>query len=276
MLLPSYKKYLDEDFEIANLLLYSLNDPEPVSLIAIDHFPILMKSILQSIYTLPEKRCRGFASQLYLHLEERLRQDNINLVTCNYPEEEVNPEEANPFFQKIGFSKAKPLVTRYFVDIQEFHPSWFKTTPDIPKGFEITPFSLNQEEKNDLKIMVRQGTVSIEVNPLEDLPFEPINSLALRHNGKLVGWMVTKRSEKNCIVYTSFYIDRDLRGTGLASTLLSRSIQLQQETNIPVALFEINNVRSPTPWKKFILNRLEPFSYDKLYLYDRYKILNVI
>lgn len=276
MLLPSYKTYLDDEFAVEDLLLYSLNDPEPVSLIAIDHFPILMKSILQSIYTLPEQRRKGYASQLYQEIEKRLIQDKVNLVTCNYPEEEVDPENANPFFQKIGFSKATPLLTRYFVDIQEFRPSWFNTTPELPKGFEIIPFSLSDEENKELKIMVRQGAVSIEVNPLEDLPFEPINSLALRHEGKLAGWMVTKRLNSQSIGYTSFYIDRDLRGTGLASTLLSRSIKLQQDTTIPIAIFEINNVRSPTPWKKFILNRLEPFAYDKLFLYDRYKMLNVI
>ena len=276
MLLPDYKKYLDEDFEVENLLLFSLNDPDPISLIAIDNFPILMKAHLQSIYTAPKNRAKGYASRLYFHVEELLKQDNINLITCNYPEEEVDTKEANPFFHKIGFSKAKPLVTRYFVDIQEFRPSWFNTTPIIPEGYEIAPFSLTKEESNDLKIMLRQGTVSIEVNPLEDLPCEPANSLSLRHEGKLVGWMVTKRIDANSIRYTSFYIDRDLRGTGLASTLLSRSIQLQQDTSIPIAIFEINNVRSPTPWKKFILNRLEPFSYDKLFIYDRYKMLNII
>ncbi|MFN4173958.1 MAG: GNAT family N-acetyltransferase, partial [Parachlamydiaceae bacterium] len=217
MLLPSFKKYLDEDFEVKNLLLFSLNDPEPVSLIAIDHFPILMKAVLQSIYTLPERRRKGYATSLYAHAETYLKKLQINLITCNYPEEEADPKEADPFFQKIGFSKAKPLVTRYFVDIQEFRPHWFDTLPKMPPGYQIVPFSLTQEELNDIKIMVRQGTVSVEVNPLEDLPHEPINSLALRKEGKLIGWMVTKRANPSCISYTSFYIDRDLRGTGLAS-----------------------------------------------------------
>lgn len=276
MLLPSYRNYLKDDFPVEDLLLFSLNDPEPVSLIAVDHFPILQDSVFQSIYTHPSHRRKGYATTLYNHVEALLRKDKTTLISLNYGEEEVDLKETDAFFTKIGYSKAKPLVTRYFVDIQEFLPPWFETTPDLPEGFEISLFSPTPEELKDLKIMIDQGTVSPEVDPLEDLPWEPVNSLVLRYNGKPVGWMVTKRLDPRSIGYTSFYIDRDLRGKGLASTLLARSIRLHQKTDIPIAIFEINNQAAPASWKKFALKRLEPFSYNKLITYRRNKILNYI
>ena len=71
---------------------------------------------------------------------------------------------------------------------------------------------------------------------------EPCNSLGLRSDNEVVGWMITHRTRPDTIQYTSLYVEPAVRRRqpGIGMALLAKSICLQIESGVPRGIFLVH------------------------------------
>ena len=100
----------------------------------------------------------------------------------------------------------------------------------MPAAFEIFPWSeLKEFEKEQLRNRNSQSNWYPEIlSPFREMNIiEPLNSLGLRHKGKVVGWQINHRIALDTIRYTSMFVRDDLQNFGLAIPLMSEAIRRQ-------------------------------------------------
>ena len=87
---------------------------------------------------------------------------------------------------------------------------------------------------------------------------EPLNSLGLRYEDQVVGWMITHRVAENTIRYTKMFVRKDLQSLGRAISLLAKAIKLQLETREDSkAVFTV--FADNTEMIRFVNKRLAPY-----------------
>lgn len=275
LLLPSFKDYYSQSPSLESIRMYAAYDPDLAGLIIGEFFPETDRALLQSIKVFEKHRRKGIGTKLLRQLEETVRHENISSLTTNFEETEAH-EAFSRLLDKSNYSKPIPLLIRYFFDIPSFHPSWYDHPHPFKKGFTLHPFhEITEEEKNWIHTFTEQGAIPSELNPFSfEYPIEPINSVLLRQEGKLIGWMATHRTAKDIINYSSLYIWHDFRMRNLGVPLLAHSIKLHQMSPIRYATFELDPRNVTKAWNIFIQNRLAPNAFNKQLLIYRFKMIN--
>jgi len=89
------------------------------------------------------------------------------------------------------------------------------------------------EKKNMQKRQRMEPWFPEELNPFQiDEQSEPLNSLGLRRNGEVVGWIITHRLATELIQYTSFFAQDGVPRVA-ALTMLAKAIRLQEAAGVP-------------------------------------------
>ena len=88
---------------------------------------------------------------------------------------------------------------------------------------------------------------------------EPINSLILRCNNNIAGWLTTHRIASDIIRYTRMFVDPDFQPLSRSILMLLKAIELQVQSQekIPKATFIVNSEN--TQMIKFTKKRLMPY-----------------
>jgi hypothetical protein len=118
---------------------------------------------------------------------------------------------------------------------------------------------LTYYEAVQLNERCRRGEIPAEVNPFYgSSAFEPLNSLGLRYEGRVVGWMVTERVSPTIINYRNLYIDYEFQKKGYAIQLLVDALNIHCRHQIKWGMFKLNVLQATSHWLKFIRRRLSP------------------
>ena len=86
---------------------------------------------------------------------------------------------------------------------------------------ELTP-----SERTDLLERRQQKEFPTSLDPLQMEPLQGWNSMGLRYNGRVVGWMITHHNNDK-IQYTSLYLDSQNQQKKLGVALLSAAVHKQ-------------------------------------------------
>lgn len=210
-------------------------------------------------------RRRGVGTHLLSALEQALAERNCLVVTKLYEASAPSVTAIEGLLHCRQWKDPQLFIQRYHFNVQAFHPPWFERDYPLPVEFDIFPWSqLTAEDERLIERQLEGGTFSANVYPLgndKDL-IEPLNSLGMRHQGVLIGWMVTHRVAPDTIRYSYFYVRDDYRHQGYSVRLLVDAIRLQQASSVPEATFEIRQSRVAKRWQRFIKRRLAPFSKE--------------
>lgn len=95
------------------------------------------------------------------------------------------------------------------------------------------------------------------LNPLGETPAEPLNSLGLRYDDQLVGWMVTHRVATDAIRYSTMFVEKRFQRLGRGISLLSQSILRQAENSVPYCLFAVAD--DNPAMLQFVQRHLQPY-----------------
>jgi GNAT superfamily N-acetyltransferase len=260
------------------LALGAFQDEKPVGLLVAtgEYTPIL-----KSIYVVKEMRHLGIGMKLMSAFEDELKKLKSIVVTTIYSND--LPEAA--YFEKLLFKcdwkTPVPLIYRYYFKGADFNPSWIFKSYELPQNISIIPWkSLKSEEINELKIREDHLSFPPEVSPfLNEKNIELGNSLCLKMNEKIIGWIITHRFNETTIRYSALYIEPEYKFSGFSIILLIKSMIIQKDLikkNHPAiwAIFDLNLVQTDLNWQHFIKRRLAPHAQKLVIMNQSWKPFN--
>ena len=237
-----------------------LENKETIGLLLGSYIPILKEGEIISIFIQPEYRNRGIGTKLLAKGQEFLLSQEYKTLTFCYQKEKEYSVFLEKILTKLNWSLPTPHTVDLYFIVKEFHPKWYRQYK-LPKYLEIVSwFAMTEEEKEFLMRMDEYEVIPSIVSPLHKNleSIEPINSLIMRYQGNLVGWIVSNRINYDTIQYSSLFFFPEWRNVGWFIFLLSKSIFLQQESLIPKAVLTINLENTDARWIHFVKEQLVP------------------
>lgn len=219
---------------------------------------------IHSLFVKPEHRRQGVGRALLCHLEGKLQQLGCPAVRLNYlaslktrPLENLLNQSGGWSIENTGVicyaSKAKVLSapSPHLVDYID------RLTRALPPGYELFPWSqLTPGERAALEARIDTNPLYKKFNPfIEESIFEPINSVGLRHNSEVAGWMVNHRIAPDTIRYTQLFVDPDTQPLSRGLLILAESIRLLPEECYATFNFEPSNQNMVN----MVQRRLKPY-----------------
>ena len=230
---PVYRPQLLEAVQSGALVAVAATDGTRAVGLALARYPKdSRRGVVLSLYVSPQHRRRGLGKTMFGMLGDELRRRGCLEAQATFMDGTPSTPAVERILSHHGWSP--PLermrvctATRdSIVSLPWLHDL------SLPESFESFPWST-------LKAGERQALLEQEasdprypefLSPFrEEHLIEPLNSLGLRYQGQVVGWLITHRIASDTIRYTSLFVREDLRALGRAIPLIARAIRLQLE-----------------------------------------------
>jgi uncharacterized protein (TIGR03032 family) len=215
-----------------------------------------------SLFVAPEHRRRGVGAAMLAHLERALIREGCTRVTLAYRTNWPSVPAIERLLQKRGWSAPQTRMLICKTSTERIAEASWLDQASLPDGFTVFPWSeLTPQEREE----IQRRQEAEEWYPRVLTPFqeeerqEPLNSLGLRHQGQVVGWMITHRSAPDTIQYTSLFVQPELQGQGRALPLLVEAIRRQVAVagDVPYGIFQVEVENEPMT--KFLNHYLQPY-----------------
>ena len=254
---PAYAALLSRAADETITVIAASNGIYPVGLALAEGTPA---ASLLSLCVAPDWQGRGIGQQLLERVEQRLREKGVaSMETCY-----MNSIPGAPAFERVldkqGWVYGVPRMLFLHYDLRQ------KEAPDLShirytNGYSSFPFlNLSSEERR--AIVHNELGCPASLDPLaEEDRIEPLNSLGLRRQGRLVGWMVTHRISPQKIRYTSLFVEQSLQARGEALPLLAEAMRLQVACKEEVPEAVHGTSYEMAPMIRFAQRRLAPYAY---------------
>ena len=220
-----------------------------------------------SLFVLPSQRQSSLGTALLARLEDELRQRGCTEAELIYTtnahaialkrildRQFWTPLQITGLVGYASTDRVKQAQSSHF--IQQLNRLLAKLPPD----YEIFPWqTLTSQERQLIEQQMQSDQQMQQSNPfLEESQIEPLNSLGLRHRGRVVGWLITHRITPNTIGYIQMYIDLRSQPLSHSLLLLAKAIQLQVDQAPGTrATFRVDI--DNTPMIRFVHRRLKPY-----------------
>lgn len=219
---------------------------------------------LLSLRTAQEYCTDEIYSQLFAKMSELLISEKCSFVMHSYSSMDPAFEKIENLFRQLHAPNPQLIMVRCHFDLQGFAPAWFTLyrSQPLPANLDIIPWKkLSQPEIEKLRELQEQGSFSASISPFYEESMRDANlSLVVRDQGEIIGWIILHRIESDTIRFSTFYVERDFRGSNVSAWLLVRAIQLAQQTKYLNAIFEFNLEQVDRAWIAFVKKRLAPFA----------------
>ena len=190
-----------------------------------------------SIFVEPPHRGAGIGTALLTRLEEELYQRECTKTELVYMTGKPTTPAWEHLLQKCNWAHPQPrmLVCKGQIETVIEAP-WMKKYSRLPSSYRIFPWlEITQEERQ----AIQQQQEAQPWIPENLIPFkceenlEPLNSLGLRYQGQVVGWVINHRISPDTIRYTSAFVREDLQKMGRVISLFYEAGKRQVEAKIP-------------------------------------------
>jgi GNAT superfamily N-acetyltransferase len=252
---------LDSDKSIVALGIHL--DSQPVGLVLAEYSTVENQktATILSFFIVPQHRGKALGKTLLTHVENELCQLGCLQVNVVYIS-----NSTTPYWEKIlqqckwSAPQLRMLVcSGSIINIKD--APWLKLANALPSVYTIFPWM--ELTKQERELIQKQQMVSPWYPEIlspwsEEEIIEPLNSLGLRYQDQVVGWMVTHRIATDTVRYTKLFVREDLQRLGRAISLLSKAIKLQLEAmEDSKAVFVVN--AGNTTMLNFVDRRLSPY-----------------
>ncbi len=234
-----------------------------------------------SLFVAPEHRNHGLGQALLAQLEHELYQRGCQQMEIRYLSGSHAPPLEKILTQQQWFApQATALVCYASTDrVRQTPPPHLidylgRWLDRLPTGYQFFPWAeLTAMERADLEQRMQGDALMQRFNPfLEADKLEPLNSLGLRYENHIIGWVITHRTAADTIRYTQMYVDPASQPLSRSTLLLAKAIQLQVE-HLPHTKGTFRVDMDNTPMVKFVHRRLKPYLDDMRTAYCAIKIL---
>lgn len=215
-----------------------------------------------SIFVEPSHRKQGLGTALLWQLLEELKKRHCNSVKMVYITGKSSTLALEGLLKKLDFTTPEPrmLVCKCDRKMMLEAPCLQKEYP-LPRTMEIVSWlAITSEEKQQIQDSQTENPwIPEDLVPFKhEKNLEPLNSLGIRYQNRVVGWIITHRLQLDRIRYTCSFIKQNLQKRGLIIPAYFQSIKLQ------AAKPEISKAIWTVPYKykpmiNFVKKNLAPY-----------------
>ncbi len=187
-----------------------------------------------SLFVQQDYRGRGIGTRLLDRLEQACSANGCGDAYLVYVAGKPTARALERVLAKCHWAIPEPrmLICRCTQAMQQ--ASWVQRAV-LPRSFEIFPWTeLTASERASLR---DDPWYPSNLTPFDyEQSMEPLNSLGLRYQGQVVGWMITQRFHADTICYSCSYIRDDLQQRGRILPLYAEAIKRHcTQPDIPYA-----------------------------------------
>jgi GNAT superfamily N-acetyltransferase len=222
--------------------LYSGRQPAGLALIAVDRDQKMAE--LLSLYVDRPYRARGLGSTLLSHAEFVLARANVPLVHTVWSGSLPGAAAFEGVLAKSGWSAPhKRMITLrgdmagdFGQEVRDKYPKY--ASPDcLPRKYRLTRWG-DMTRADRLFIRSKQGQPNWHEHRADPFREEQIlerdNSLILRQEDEIVGWLTVHRTAPDVLRYTDVFIRADLKRAGAVSiAMVTHAFWLQLAEGTP-------------------------------------------
>lgn len=205
-------------------------------------------------------RNKGMGTTLLSKVEEEGIAQGASIFSFIYPLNTPETFIIEKILKTNQWKGTRPFLLRAKFNPQTFDAPMVHLSYQYPPGYiEFLWKALKPNQRKDLLYRQQQGHFSRAISPFsEEKSIEPLNSLGLEYQGRVVGWIITHRIDPETIRYSVIYIEPSLKFRGLAAKLLADAILIHMQNPTQWALIEIPYLLVPHSWIRFIEKRILP------------------
>jgi len=196
---------------------------------------------LLSIFVEPAYRCTGVGTALLMRLTDELSDRACTKINLTYTARKPTTPALERVLQKCEWVTPQPrmVVCKGKVEPMMAAP-WAQRYGHLPAAYQIVDWqAITLEER---QIISNQQAIQPWI-PEDLVPFqhekdlEPLNSLALRYQGQVVGWLVNHRLNPTTIRYTCSFVRKDLQRMGRIIPLYIEAAKRQIQVGVTNAIW---------------------------------------
>lgn len=215
---------------------------QPVGLVLAEICPDGRSAEVLSIYVKPAHRQKGVGTALIARLTAELSLRGCVNARLVYTTGQPTTPALERLLQKHNWTSPQPrmLVCKTSLD-RIFQAPWMQRST-LPASYQICRWAeVTAAERLD----IQQRQASCPWIPSDLVPFqheqnlEPLNSLGLRYQGQVVGWVITHRLAPDTIRYTCSFVREDLQKMGRIIPLYVNAIRTQHQANIAQGIWTV-------------------------------------
>jgi ribosomal protein S18 acetylase RimI-like enzyme len=217
-----------------------------------------------SLYVLPDFRGRGIGTSLLAALESHLAGRGNDRMELVYAIDAPGSPAFEGVLHRCGWPGEGDRLQVFTVDGRIMSAPWFDDAV-LPSPYAISDWvSLTDEEREALaRSQEKERWIPDLLLPFDhEKHLEPLNSLVLRHRGRVAGWLLTHPLDTETIHYANLYVRPSVNRVGrtFASLALLAEAVRRQERAMGVAScgrFEV--LPTNAPLLRFIERHLAPY-----------------
>jgi GNAT superfamily N-acetyltransferase len=227
MTYPAHRPLLSFAPDVAPIAICALEDGAPVGLALASLGPAASEAKLVSLFVAEAWRQRGLGTALLRHLELACAARGVEKLSGTY----MSGQPATPAVERIlattGWTppKARMLVARCSLDSIK-GARWLNHFR-IPDGYELLRWvEVSAAERDEIRASdARNPWIAGDLKPFDhERGIEPVTSLALRVDGKVLGWCLNHLVD-DMLRFTCSYGRYDLRRRGRLMLLWSEAVR---------------------------------------------------
>lgn len=218
------------------------------------------KSSVLSICVDKAYRNRGIGSQLLGAIKDRLAERGAPLVRFTYVTGKPATPAVEGLLAKCRWPAPAPKHLVCTSDKRMYSAPWMAQYK-LPSNFEIFAWTdVTPDDRETLERTQREdGWVPEGLWPFDyAAEMEPANSIGVRYNGELVGWVITQPRHPDAVCYSCSWMRPQLQRRGRLVGAYAEAVRRQIEyTDKPIGIWIV-------PYKHesmaaFVLRRMKPW-----------------
>lgn len=214
----------------------------PVGLALAEILPDGITAEILSIFVVLQHRQRGIGTSLLSHLQTELVLQGCTNAQLVYTTSQPTAPMLERLLQQNHWTSPQPRMILCNTTIDKIAQAPWMQKSKLPSSYEIVPWmDITAAERAD--IAQRQALkpwVPPALMPFQnEVNLEPLNSLGLRYQEQVVGWLLTHRLAADTIRYTCSFVRQDLQKLGRIIPLYVNAIQRQIDAEIPKGIWTV-------------------------------------
>ncbi|MDY6905843.1 MAG: TIGR03032 family protein [Thermodesulfobacteriota bacterium] len=189
-----------------------------------------------SFHVAPEYRKQGIGARLINLMEGALFRKGCSLIEIQYRSDWDGSKAVETIINRQGWLPPKTPRILYKTTIDRIAAApWIQDMPALNEGLVVIPWQdVTDADREHIENRKRDDNWFPDMLSPFQAPSatENINSLALRKNGEIAGWIITHRPSSDTIQYSSLFVDDSLRGTDAALALVAEAVSRQIQAGI--------------------------------------------